>query len=49
MVPVGLETEVVLRLVLALPEGAELNKGAPNKWTITTTSEWTFFLPFLSF
>ncbi|XP_037779378.1 uncharacterized protein LOC119575914 [Penaeus monodon] len=39
MVPVGLETEVVLRLVLALPEGAELNKGAPNKWTITTTNQ----------
>ncbi|XP_063591986.1 NHL repeat-containing protein 2-like [Penaeus indicus] len=38
-VPVGLETQVVLRLVLSLPEGAELNKDAPNKWTITTTDQ----------
>ncbi|XP_047468756.1 NHL repeat-containing protein 2-like [Penaeus chinensis] len=38
-VPVGLETQVVLRLVLALPEGAQLNKDAPNKWTITTTNQ----------
>lgn len=39
MVLGGHETQVVLRLVLALPEGAELNKGAPNKWTITTTNQ----------
>lgn len=37
------ETQVLLRLVLALPEGAEINNGAPNKWTMRATGIWTFF------